>query len=745
MMKGEYEGAQLIITSNVGAEYTLTEGELKNADGEVFPMDNIAVYHQKYITLSRNYNGNPAFNAGDSVPDMLLPMDIAKQYGENMVAPNSNQGVTVEFNSNGVEAGVYTGTFTLDIDGETQNIPARVEVWDIEYTGRRTFQSSFLIYRDQLTAGEYDNTKETVDAYMDFLLDYKVDPYVVRDNWESEHFEESIERFNHKYASSIVIPVDFPLSYKAQESNSHFQEAVGYITWLANQSTEENMYIEYAYFYPSTYDEADVVADRKAASTAFFCEGGEYEKTLQGAADKLLTDAEFMKKSPELQERILKAVKTIPAVFTNVHYNEEWVQDFDAAFCPYISLFDDNATLERYQDAAIKNANGDLWAYTCCDPDYPYPTFHIDDTALGMRVNGWMHKAYDVDGYLYYSVNKYSMMHDENPNEYIDVYENPSRYIETNGDGFLLYPGKYYDSEKPFASLRLVSYRDGMDDYDMLCVYEKLLQEKAEKYGVELDFDEYVSDLYNSLFNGMQAYANDALVYQARAELAKRISAIQNADGLVTSIARENNQKILKIYTTAATLSVNGETLTGVAQGEGFAYSIAQGMAAKSFTIQAGENVYTYSLGAHQYASAQAVSVSEGSAKTTVNNKTLVIIKSIDDPDYKDFLRPSITYAVNGMSDVKALRFSYENLGQEDVEARITLLTTNGKVQLCTTYCAAGGAREELVYIQNAHSVDFSTVTGVEISFENVVLTDTGTVLAKDRTIAINDLWFDIR
>ena len=556
MMRGEYEGAQLVLTSNAEVPYKLSKGELKNANGTVLPAENISIYHQKYIEIARNYNGNPAYNAGDAIPDMLLPMDIAAEYGENIVKADSNQGVTVEFNSEGLEAGVYTGNFVLEIDGEKQNIPVSVEVRDIEYTGRRTFQSSFLIYRDQLPAGEYDNTKATVDAYIDFLQEYKADAYVVRDIYEEEHFYESVDRFAHKNAASIVIPVDFPLSYKAQETNSQFQEAVKYIMWLANQSTEENMYIEYAYFYPSTYDEADIVPERQTPSVNFFKENGEYAKTLQAAANKLLMDLEFNQKSPELQARILEAVKTIPAVFTNVHYNAEWVESFDTAFCPYISLFDDRATAQRYQDAALENANGDLWAYSCSDPDYPYPTFHIDDTTLGMRVNGWMNKAYDISGYLYYSVNKYSMMHDENANEYVDIYEDASRYNQTNGDGFLLYPGKYYGSRSPFASVRLVSYRDGMDDYDMLCVYENLLKEKAEKYGVELDFNDYVADLYNELFNGVQAYSNDSLVYQAKAELANRILAIQNEDELVVNLSQQDGKKVLHIYTTASALTV---------------------------------------------------------------------------------------------------------------------------------------------------------------------------------------------
>jgi hypothetical protein len=76
---------------------------------------------------------------------------------------------------------------------------------------------------------------------------------------------------------------------------------------------------------------------------------------------------------------------------------------------------------------------------------------------------------------------------------------------------------------------------------------------------------------------------------------------------------------------------------------------------------------------------------------------------------------------------------------------RITLLTTSGKIVIGTNYCGVENDREVVMHIGNAYSVDWSSVTGVEISFENVVLTETGTVLANDRKIAISDLWFDIQ
>ena len=52
---------------------------------------------------------------------------------------------------------------------------------------------------------------------------------------------------------------------------------------------------------------------------------------------------------------------------------------------------------------------------------------------------------------------------------------------------------------------------------------------------------------------------------------------------------------------------------------------------------------------------------------------------------------------------------------------------------------------KELDAYAKAHSVDWSTVTAVELSFENVELTDNGTVLMQDRKIAVGNLWFDVR
>ncbi len=683
MMGNEYEGAQLIITAGKELTYSLTAGTLTSAAGDTFPAENIAIYHQKYQTIKTNYNGDPAFQAGDAIPDMLLPLEIAAKFGENTVAENQNQGITVEFNSAQVPAGVYTGTFTLDLDGKTQDIPVSVEVWDIAYEGRREFQSCFMIYRDELITGEFDNTDAVVDAYIDKLLEYKANAYVVRTYNSCEKLvADTLRQFENNNFNSVVIPFDFQLNYTVYDSavvSEAAQTAVDYIKALARASTAEQNLVAYAYFYPSSYDEADVVEGRGGPSETFLKEGGEYEKTLILAVQQLKEEGWFDAQTPEFAAQMEADILQIPAVFTNVNFVDKWVGDLHAAFCPYVSLFNDTAVLNQYQEAAAENSYGDLWAYTCSGPVNPYPTFHIDDGTLDMRVCGWMEKAYDITGYLYYMVNKYGITKDNLENDYVDFYANPTRYYDVNGDGFLFYPGRYYESDEPFASVRLTAYRDGMDDYDMLCVYERLLTEYAKTNNLEnFDFDAYVDDLYHSLFSGVVAKQDSAALYAAREELAKRILALQQENKL--------------IYDPAAVETVK---LTEFAGG-------AQDVVIQAEYKDKGEDI---------------------GAKTKM-------------------FRPSFTAAVSSMADAKTLCFTYQNTGTEAMVMQIDLVTKSGtKVLAATSYCAAGKEREVKIFVDEL-KIDLADVVEVRLSFDNVASDAAGTVtLLPDKTLTVSDLY----
>ena len=171
MMRGEYEGAQLVVTFNKGSgKATLQAGALSDENGNKIPDEAVAVYRQMYTQIDRNYNGGTTFVAGDKIPDMLLPEATAVAYGKDGYTADTNQAFTVEICSDNLAAGVYTGNFVLTVDGEQTLVPVSVTVWDIGLDGKSEFKSSFLIYREYMAYGEYRNDKQITDNYVEFLV-----------------------------------------------------------------------------------------------------------------------------------------------------------------------------------------------------------------------------------------------------------------------------------------------------------------------------------------------------------------------------------------------------------------------------------------------------------------------------------------------------------------------------------------------------------------------------------------------
>ena len=698
LYQGEKEDAQLILTSssNEKKAYSLAYGTLKNKDGVEFPKEKVQIFHQKYIKVAKTHTGNRDYFSGDSIPDMLLPMDTAIKNDENYIQPLSNQGVTVEFDSTGLPEGTYTGTFLLIVGKETKEVPVSVKVWDFSYEGRRTFQSSFLLYRNQLLAGEYDSSDEMVQSYVDFMLDYKVNTYVIKDKneWTTENVVNEAKRlYSNMNYNSIVIPFDFPLTYRAfsgDQLTSEASKVVDYILGLAKESKVDDNYLKLAYFYPSTYDEADI-NHTEIQSETFFGKKGEYHKTLEEAAKRIDTDSSFSELTPEKKASLKQDILNIPAVFTNVDYQSKWVGTLGATFCPYFSVYNDEATLQRYQDAAKKDANGNLWAYTCMGPNYPYGTFHIDDSTLGMRTSGWMEKAFGLTGYLYYAYNMATQFR-LSEEVYTDVYENPLRYEEVPGDGYLVYPGRFYNSKTPFASLRLLSYRDSQDDYDMLCIYENLVNEYAKKHSVEVSFSSLVNDLYADIFQGAIYYEQDRLLFEAREELANRILSLKNEDKLIEKTGT------IKTFDTNKVVVSDGSEIS-------FADNVYKATMKPQFKDK-GENI---------------------------GSQTKIF-------------RPAITLSSTDLAKTQEINFDYTNEGDEEMNMIINLVDKTGyKTQLISNYASKGEKRTISMVLSDSLlkqlSLKREDISALEVSFDNVVYNEKGEVsLAPNQKISICNL-----
>ncbi len=747
MTKNETEGAQLILTAGDKdiSGYDLVLSDLSDGNGNVINKENISVYHQKYLQVTKESDLlNKYYVAGDYVPDMLLPLETAKAYGENKVNKGENQGITVEITTaRDTVPATYTGSFTLTADGESFDIPVSVKVWDVEYEGKRSFQSSFLIYRNSLIAGEYEASDELVDRYIDFLLDYKMNVYVIKSSYTPEEFaEEAVRLFENDNYNSICIPRNFKANYSA--SGAMADEIADYIEAIAKISTPETPYIDYVYIYPTYFDEADQHEAVAAEVEEVFKSGGEWDKTLEKAVGKVKSTAEYQAMDDDFKQHVEETILNIPAIFTNVTYNEEWVENSHAVFCPYLSLLGNGATSAKYTAGANKNADGNLWAYTCVMPNYPNPTFHIDDFNLGSRVSGWMEKKYGVNGYLYWAVNVYEALN-EDTWRYVNPYETAERASYCGGDGYLVYPGAYYGSEYPFASVRLAAWRDSMDDYDSLCVYEKAIEKLSEKYGVEFNADDFVSDLYDSLFAGTYYYTDDSLIEAAKVKLYERILAADGEDGLL--VLRENDKVI--IYSSSS-VEVNGTKLVGVAVGSGFKYELKANGDTLKIKTENGE--YEYSFGATEkitdFAGGKGdITTTDQSEAKIADGKAELTIRSVmksDDGTIDGSTRRFTPYAqlkTSGLSGAKALEFTIENLAETSAEFSVRLVGASGTTVLDSVYVAVGETKKVHITIDASSVTEelLSGATAIRFAFNN--LNSTSDALLSDRTVAIGEIY----
>lgn len=753
MMRDEYESTQLIITSKKKQYFDLVKTDLVDeTTGYTIPKENIEIYVQKYLEIDSNHHNakSTIFYGGDRIPDLLLPLKYAKSHDENFVSPNSNQGISIEVDSNGLKAGNYKGTFTLKVGNQVKEVPIEVTIWDIALNQKSALQTCWLIYSMYMYTGEYDASEAMIDTYQEFLTKYKANPYVIQEqamNSPEALFQDVERMWDMKNYNSIIIPYDFPLDY---DPNSYQGDlAASYIVKLAEKSTEENFYLDYALFYPSTYDEADVIATKKAASPSFFEEGGRYDQTLEKAITILQNKGYFAGKTDAWNERVKTAIRNIPDVFTNVGYVENWVREYPATFAPQIHVLDSQKNQEVYQDYAKLNSNGDLWTYTCVSPVYPYPSNHLDDDCLSMRVLGWMEKYNNINGYLFFMANMYTT---ENQNhEYTTPYTYPSRN-GMNGDGYIMYPGRPYGSPTPFPSMRLVTYRDGLEDYEMLEVYENLIKDACEKYGItDIDPRSYAMDVYNSIFTNSVPTEDHHALYRAREEIANRILSFEKENNYFTNVKEENGQMKLHVYSQEPSLSFRGITQYGEDIGNGNYHNVYTLSSEKEdLVIQGQRGSFVYhnpgytNLTNFSSNSDVTVSVSDESSYKIEDGKLVCDVKSVLKESANKTIRftPSITINNVNLENAKKLIFKYSNPSTtQDLLFDVQIETSSFDEIIGGHFCIKGGKKSMEIDLTKS-TLPLRNVKSITIKFVNYYFDENEQLNVYDlRNITIEDIY----
>lgn len=573
-VRNEYESAHIIMTANENiSSYDVEMTNLVSSSGDVFEMENITLYNQKYMKIDYNYEKYHNYGVG-WYPDAILPFEAAKDAKENKIEKNKNQALYFSFYIPQDQVpGTYTANFTVTYDGNEKTIPVRLEVWDLELGEENHLKTMFLSsWQWQLQM--LSNTKESYQTITETLSKYRLSPYYL---WVHDEFEELEYQYETHadlaydwaknprntvfvipYAEAYMTATDY-LNYVGTEgaADRSFDKDIyaGYIQACIEKSFETKFNImtkAYAHF-GSLIDEPEGQGtwSRVKLVSAMFRE------TVAGLANTIEANkSEYMANygvTEEFVQEVADAVRSIRHVVTNVYKAEyeEWV-DY---WCPHWWWLDRDGseTIEEYY-----GDTDEQWWYGCNGPNSPLPTYHTDDTLLSPRVLSWMQMQYGFEGNVYWGVNNYK----DNTiggNIAEDVYNFDQGHTGANGDGFLLLPGAMYGLDEPVPTRRIEEIRDGMEEYELLYALKEKYAEKG------YDFQSVLSHMTENLFSWMNVIADTDTFDYSRSLLLKLLSlAESDAEVAILNVSDDKlgNFTSEVFVKEGYSLQLNGETVT---------------------------------------------------------------------------------------------------------------------------------------------------------------------------------------
>lgn len=528
-VRNEYESRQLFITASQKVDsFELIPSDLV-CGTNVLSADNVEVYVEKYIPIT----SDSAYTTSGYMPDALLPMEAAAAYGENAIAANQNGGLWITiYVSESTAAGTYTGTFDLVMRGDqgqaTVDVPVSVKVHNYILPAETTAKTLFVWRYNDLAAGELDGSTEMMTYYYDFFQNYRISLHSL-----------PLETLSGKeYADMVVKYYDSCSTYTLLSNVGAYDGAIferqdkiiEQILAVAEASSREKKnYFDKAVIY--YIDEPNIT--QEATRNDMISQSKRLYKVLEESVALIENDTSGLysdfKNMSGWKAAILEIPNIVPlASYTEWLYETEeltWLEKLQGktpepikavtnflsaltaegttniCFCPLFDTVDYTDSKDQVRVLCQKYGIG-LWWYGCLGPVSPNPSYHIlDKNLLSARTVTWLQKKYNVGGNLYWDAAAYT-----SNGQYIDLYETGNRTGGVAGDGFLVYPGKKYGVYGPIPSMRLMSIRDGMEEYEILSAVEGVVSNMNNTF-----YSKIVSKVSKMYADGENSLNFDAL------------------------------------------------------------------------------------------------------------------------------------------------------------------------------------------------------------------------------------------
>lgn len=753
-VKNEYESYQLYITAEKDiSSFELQVADLKNGD-EVFSAENIDVYVQKYV----KYNDS----SGEGyAPDPLIPMAAAAEHKENKIKAGENGGlwITVHVPKETV-AGVYEGTFKLTVTSDKKesvmDIPVSVEVYDYTLTDEVHAETLFSWRYDQVAAGEMDGSEAMMTYYYEFVQDYRISMQSLPvEALTAEEYIEDVLHYYDRLSSYTILTTAGSISAGLQNLPDVMKMQ---IFAIAEACTEDRNLFDKAIIY--SIDEPKL--DDKAARTNVINQTKVLDKYLQECIDTIKADKtgkySGLKKHSDWETSIREIPNIMPIGRPSIKWMLENQNTEDGkelletlnCICPLFPNFED-----ARRDGVIKMCEDndiELWWYGCVSNIEPTPTYFVgDENLLSSRAISWLQKKYDIVGNLYWDVAGYTG-DNASTGYFVEFFEWPDRDRSggwQTGDGNLLYPGAGYGVYGPLPSVRIMSIRDGMEEYELLLDIENTLKEQKATFGDGFSVDTAMEIFYSTLaYDGvsMNKDGENALDFVAlRKELLQLATNLKKGLGFAMGNITVNNGTATFEYFAqpGTTIAIDGEKQSAVS---GQKYSYVQNLEESTsveVTVTNADGktaVYRQFIATPKYIlsdmSEQSVmsgiTVSDGSLAEFVSNKTYstdgtsVHFKvngkwSDNMVDNLTFV-PSASIATSLFGDMKVADFDTVNVDVfnpgADFTVKVRLYSGSAYVDV-GTYTVGSGKSTILLGMTNLNFSQSGNIDRIAFEFEN--------------------------
>lgn len=506
-IRGDVESVQLIITPDHNvSEYEFSIKELTTEAGDKIAEKNIAVYSQWYVNVDASYNTAAGYG---HYPDALVPMETLKREKYNTIAANMNQGIWINVTiPEKTNAGFYTGTGTLEMDGKTYDVPVELTVYNAVMPEEVHPRSCFLIWYDYMEKAEGSATGSIAQAYFDILVDHRVMPM-----YPEPAIYSNYETFVSWVANTVaenpkISTYSLPYGVETNEEGKRIvsrEKCMELLSMLAQkniamrQAGNEtvNLFKKGIYYLGSIIDEPT----GEALTRVKVC-------------DQIISECKFAVADQYLKDYpdLYNSLAGLPHVVTT-GYNEDLLgtdtKGGVQAWCPQFQHWHTQEQREKFyarQNTTDRLMGEEAWWYGCNNPTVPFPTYHLDDDLIASRVLSWMQYDYGSEGNLYWCVNCSKE----------DMWEEAYAIGGAVGEGNLTYPAKKFRLKEPLPTMRLESIREGLEDYEYLWMIEQAVLQYNAENGTNHDAKALMASLYESLYDGMIPHRDNAEIFHQR-------------------------------------------------------------------------------------------------------------------------------------------------------------------------------------------------------------------------------------